>query len=186
MTALFRVRIAGFIGAVLASMAMGMVQANAVSEGERPAHDPRAVINSVLSAWRRVDAHAIAALYEPDGDFVSPTGDRAVGHGEIEAFYQAAFKAGYAGTDATASAAHVRALSASFVLIDGSWSIRPTSTSRITDPESGLFCAVLRWHGGRWRIVALREQSSGRELRELNDRSSWHLPMDSPSQPGAI
>ena len=171
MTAQFGVRVAGFIGVVFATMAIGMVQANADPGGALPAHDPRAVINSVLDAWRRADAHAIAALYEPDGDFVSPTGDRAVGPGEIEAFYQAAFKAGYAGTDATATAAHVRALSASFVLMDGSWGIRPTSTSRITDPESGLFCAVLRRHGGRWWIVALREQSSGKELRELNDRS---------------
>jgi uncharacterized protein (TIGR02246 family) len=171
MSAQFGVRIVGFIEAVFATVAIGLVQANADPGGTLPAHDPRAVINSVLSAWRRADAHAIAALYEPDGDFVSPSGDRAVGPGEIEAFYQAAFTAGYAGTDATATAARVRALAASFVLVDGSWGIRPTSTSKITEPESGLFCAVLRWHGGRWWIVALREQSSGKELRGLNDRS---------------
>ena len=171
MTARLGVRMAGFIGVVLTTMTIGEVQANAVFEGEMSTRDPRAVINSILTAWRRADAHAIAALYGPDGDFVSPTGDRAVGPGDIEAFYQAAFKAGYAGTDATATAAHVRALSASFVLVDGSWSIQPTSTSQVTEPESGLFCAVLRWHGGRWWIVALREQSSGTELRDLSGRT---------------
>jgi uncharacterized protein (TIGR02246 family) len=166
MAARFGVRMSGCIGVVLACTVMGIVQAGVPSE-----HDPRAVIESVLSAWGRADAHAISALYEPDGDFVSPNGDRAVGPHEIEAFYQAAFQAGYAGTRATATAAHVRALSASFVLVDGSWAIQPGSTSRIRDPESGLFCAVLRWHGGRWRIVALREQSSAKALRDLNARS---------------
>ena len=90
----------------------------------------------------RADAHAIAAQYEPDGDFVSPTGDRAVGHDTIEAFYKAAFEAGYAGSAATATAAHIRALSAKLALVDGYWTIQSTAISKITDPESGLFFAL--------------------------------------------
>jgi uncharacterized protein (TIGR02246 family) len=119
----------------------------------------------------RADAHAIAAQYEPDGDFISPTGDHAIGHGAIEAFYEAAFEAGYAGSAATATAAHVRALSATFALIDGYWTIQPTAASKITEPESGLFLALLHWHDGHWWISAPREQTSAKELRELNVRS---------------
>jgi hypothetical protein len=59
-------------------------------------------------------------------------------------------------------------LSATFALVDGYWTIQPTTASKITEPESGLFFAVLHWHGGHWWISALREQTSARELRELN------------------
>jgi uncharacterized protein (TIGR02246 family) len=151
-------------------MSAGSLEAIPVPNGAATAHDPGAVINSVLSAWGRADAHAIAAQYEPDGDFISPTGDHAVGHGAIEAFYKAAFEAGYAGSAATATAAHVRALSATFALIDGYWTIQPTAASKITEPESGLFVALLHWHDGHWWISALREQTSAKELRELNLR----------------
>jgi hypothetical protein len=42
--------------------------------------------------------------------------------------------------------------------------------SKITEAESGLFVALLHWHDGRWRISALREQTSAKKLRELNVR----------------
>lgn len=126
------------------------------------------VIADVLSAWRHADAHAIAAQYEPDGDFISPTGDHATGRPAIEAFYEAAFNAGYAGSGATAKVLHARRIGAQLALIDGSWSIDPTPVSRITGPESGLFAVLLHRQGGRWRIVALREQTSAQQLRELS------------------
>lgn len=160
-----------FMFAVIVSL-----EARAAAEGEVSAHDPSAVINRVLSAWRSADARAIAALYEPRGDFVSPTGEHAVGRGEIEAFYKAAFEKGYAGSAALATAVHVRALSATFALIDGHWTINPTPRSKITESESGLFFAVLRWYRGRWWIAALREQTSAKDLHELNVRSDADAP----------
>jgi uncharacterized protein (TIGR02246 family) len=128
------------------------------------------LIDNVLSAWGRSDARAIAAQYEPDGDFISPTGDHARGHDAIEAFYRAAFEAGYAGSVATAEVVHVRRVSATFALIDGYWTIQPTAASKIVVPESGLFFALVHWHDGHWWIAALREQTSARKLRELNVR----------------
>lgn len=170
MGALTPVRLAARVAAVLAVMS-GSLEAIPVPNRGATAHDPGAVINSILSAWVRADAHAIAALYEPDGDFISPTGNHAVGHGAIEAFYRAAFERGYAGSAATATAARVRALSATFALIDGYWTIQPTAASKITEPESGLFFALVHWHDGHWWISALREQTSATQLRELNVRS---------------
>ena len=164
------VRLAVYIAVVFVSPVIVGLEAPADSKGDVPAHDPVAVIGSLLSAWSHADAHAIAAQYEPDGDFVSPTGDHAVGRGPIEAFYKVAFEKGYAGSAATARAVHVRALSPMFALIDGYWTIQPMPPSKITEPESGLFVAVLRWHDGHWWISALREQTSARELRELDVR----------------
>jgi uncharacterized protein (TIGR02246 family) len=171
MSLLATARAAASIAAVFALVSTRSLETIAAPHGAAPSHDPAAVINSVLSAWDRADAHAIAAQYEPDGDFVGPTGDHAVGHGAIEAFYKAAFEAGYAGSTATAAATHVRALSTTFALIDGHWAIQPTVGSKIREPESGLFVAVLHWHDGHWWISALREQTSAKELRELNARS---------------
>ena len=121
-------------------------------------HGIEKVITTVLSAWREADARAIAAQYEPDGDFVSPADDHAVGRGAIEAFYKAAFEHGYAGSGATAKISHTRGVAANLALVDGSWTIDPTPTSKITRPESGHFVALVHWHGNRWWIVALREQ----------------------------
>lgn len=135
-----------------------------------------AVIANVLSAWRRADARAIAAEYESDGDFVSPAGDHASGGAAIAAFYEAAFAAGYAGSNATATVVHARDLSTAFALIDGYWTIQPTAASKIKEPESGLFVAVLHRHDGRWRIAALREQTSARTLRELESSQAADHP----------
>ena len=40
------------------------------------------------------------------------------------------------------------------------WPELPTPTSKIHQPEAGLFFAVLHRHGERWWIAALRERSS--------------------------
>ena len=126
------------------------------------------VIARILDAWNHADARAIAAQYETTGDFVSPDGMHAGGRQQIEAFYTGAFTRGYAGSHATATVAHVRNLSDEIALVDGSWTIEPTSTSKVRQPEAGLFFAVLHRRGGRWWIAALREQSSARTLRELD------------------
>lgn len=125
------------------------------------------VIANVLSAWNRADSRAIAAQYEPDGDFVSPDGVHAAGRRAIAAFYQGAFARGYAGSRATADVIHVRRLAAAVVLVDGSWSIEPTAASKVQRAEAGLFFAVLHRRGGHWKIAALREQASARSLREI-------------------
>lgn len=125
------------------------------------------VIARILSAWNHADARSIAAQYEAGGDFVSPDGVHAQGRRQIEAFYQEAFSRGYAGSRAAAEVAHVRHLTGSVALVDGTWKIQPTPTSKIRRPEAGLFFAVLQWHRGRWHIAALREQASAIRLRDL-------------------
>ena len=70
-----------------------------------------ATIERVLTAWRHGDAHAVAELYESQGDFVSPTGVHAVGREAIEGFYRTAFAKGYKGSDASAKILQSRAIS---------------------------------------------------------------------------
>ena len=141
----------------------------AVTRASEPAGRPlQPVIATILDAWNRTDAHAIAAQYETTGDFVSPDGMHANGRQAIETFYAGAFARGYAGSRATATLVHVRNLSGTIALVDGAWRIEPTSAAKVRQPEAGLFFAVLRRHGVRWLIAALREQSSAGTLRELD------------------
>lgn len=135
--------------------------------GESAAQLVEPVIGHILSAWNHSDAHAIATQYEPGGDFVSPDGIHAEGRRAIETFYHSAFTRGYAGSRAMATVIHVRNLSGTVALVDGTWTIEPTPASKIRRPEAGLFFAVLHRRGRRWSIAALREQSSARALREL-------------------
>jgi len=153
------------IPAAVVLLACGRTAVPGSSATARRAVEP--VIASILAAWNRADAHAIAAQYETRGDFVSPDGIHATGRVEIETFYQGAFSRGYAGSRATAVVSHVRDLTGTIALADGAWTIEPTRASKIRQPEAGLFLAVLHWHDGRWWIAALREQSSARTLREL-------------------
>jgi uncharacterized protein (TIGR02246 family) len=126
-----------------------------------------AIVDQVLDAWGHSDAARIAAAYEPTGDFVSPTGDHATGRAQIQAFYASAFAAGYAGSVATAKIIHLRHVTSTVAIADGVWDIQPTPNAKITRPELGIFAAVLVYNSGHWRIAALREQSSARELRDL-------------------
>ena len=126
-----------------------------------------AIVDQVLDAWGHSDAARIAAAYEPTGDFVSPTGDHATGRAQIQAFYASAFAAGYAGSVATAKIIHLRHITSAVAIADGVWDIQPTPNAKITRPELGIFSAVLVYNSGHWRIAALREQSSARELRDL-------------------
>ncbi len=126
-----------------------------------------ATIDRVLTAWRHGDAHALAELYEADGDFVSPTGVHAVGRLAIEGFYRAAFTNGYEGSDASAKILQSRIISLDIMLVDGEWTITPTAASRITQAEAGLFVAVLHRRDGVWYITALREQSSATTFVKL-------------------
>jgi uncharacterized protein (TIGR02246 family) len=161
---------------LLAALMLLACACDAVALASEPAGLPPApVIAEILAAWNRADAHAIAAQYEANGDFVSPDGMHAEGRQAIQAFYAGAFARGYAGSRATADMLHVRNVTGSIAVVDGSWSIEPTPASKVQQREAGLFFAVLHRHGGRWSIAALREQSSATSLRELDTRE-LHSP----------
>lgn len=154
--------------AVIATTLLTCSRSALAGAGQNTEQQVSSVLTNVLKAWGRADPGAIAAQYEPDGDFVSPDGMHAARRRAIAAFYRGAFARGYAGTRATAQVLHERNLSPTVVLVDGSWRIEPTPASKVRQPEAGLFFAVLHRQGGRWRIAALREQAGARVLREIS------------------
>lgn len=129
----------------------------------------RQVISAFTQSWDRGDAAGIASAYESRGDFVSPDGLHAVGRAAIEAFYEAAFARGYAHSRGEFTVRGIRFIRPDFAIVDGVWEITNAHdpNGRVRVPERGLAVALLRKHGAGWQIVALREQASATELREM-------------------
>jgi uncharacterized protein (TIGR02246 family) len=120
----------------------------------------RAIVEQVLGAWRDGNARDMAAAYESTGDFVNPTGVHAVGRANVEAYYAAAFAAGYAGSALKVNILRTRHLAPTVTLLDGAFRIDPSPGAKITESASGIFSAVLVKKRGRWWIAAMRESSA--------------------------
>ena len=119
-----------------------------------------------LAAWNRADAHAIAAQFAPDGDFINPTGYYARGPAEVEAFYKSAFSRGYAGSVGGFTPKAIRSITRDAIAADGVWSIKGARgpDGKVQAPEGGLATAVLVRGRQGWRVALLREQSSAQAL----------------------
>ena len=129
-----------------------------------------ALLENYMAAWARSDAAELGSYYAADGDFVSPDGLLAVGPKKVETFYAAAFKRGYAGSQATFKSVKTRFVSRNVIAVDGEWSIsgarKPDGQSLA--PEAGIATAVLVQNRGRWRIALLREQAGARHIEPLD------------------
>ena len=69
-----------------------------------------ALVASFMQDWSKADAKALAALFAPDADLVTPDGIVVKGRDRIGAFYAYAFANGYAGSRGAAEIAQTRAL----------------------------------------------------------------------------
>jgi uncharacterized protein (TIGR02246 family) len=120
---------------------------------------PSQLLDRFMRAWSASDANAIAGLFAPDADFVSPHGIKASGREAITAFYAAAFARGYRGSRGTGEVAAVRMIAPDLALVDGRWQIEGAKTDAGADrpPERGILVALLHRSGQGWEIVALRE-----------------------------
>lgn len=128
------------------------------------------IVNAFAAAWAKADARAMSEMFTADADAVFPTGLVATGPESIRLFYAGAFASGYAGSKAEATIVRVRALSASLSIIDARWSI---GGAHMTDgsaraPERGVLTALIVRDGSRWKIAALREQTSATEFSPLS------------------
>lgn len=151
-------------------MLSAQLVASSAAAAPPPANDAaRAVMNIYLAAWDRADASALGSQYSADSDFIGPDGTLAVGPAQVEAFYSAAFKRGYAGSRASFKLIKARLLRPGILAVDGEWEIagarKPDGSARA--PENGIATAILLDEHGAWRIGLLREQESARAIQPL-------------------
>lgn len=126
-----------------------------------------AMLGTVVAAWDRSDAKAIAAIYAEDGDLIVPDGALLAGRPTIEAFYTSTFSRGYGGTSAGARMVRGRRVGASAYVADGTWSIDGIKHPGEADSrEAGIFTALFVREKAHWRLQALREQSSATNIHE--------------------
>jgi uncharacterized protein (TIGR02246 family) len=126
----------------------------------------RQLIPSFTEAWARADAQAIAWLFAPDGDLIIPTGNVVSGRATIGGFYASVFAGGYRGSKGTGEIVRMRLLRPDVAVGDGTWSITGAhdKQGKETAPEQGVFTFVAVKQDGKWRISALREQTSATSL----------------------
>jgi uncharacterized protein (TIGR02246 family) len=150
---------------LLALTSAGRAQTSETDEAQ-----VRSLIPAFTAAWGRADAQGLAGLFAPDGDLMIPTGNVFSGRAAIDAFYSSVFAEGYRGSKGTGAIARLRFLHPDVVVGDGTWSIigAHDKQGREAAPERGVFTVVAVKHGGRWRISALREQTSATALKATN------------------
>ncbi|MFQ5792179.1 MAG: YybH family protein [Acidobacteriota bacterium] len=114
--------------------------------------------DAFTAAWNNGDAKAIAELFAPDGDSVSPEGELATGREEVEKRYAEDFSETYKGTTISITTTSIRFLEPDVALVDGSYEI-----AGMKGPEGeempvvkGLYLNVCMKEGGQWLIVSLR------------------------------
>jgi len=122
----------------------------------------RNLIPAFTDAWARSDAQGLAWLFAPDGDLMIPTGNIFSGRDSIGGFYSSVFAVGYRGSKGTGEIARLRFVQPNVVVGDGTWSIfgARDKQGKETAPERGVFTFVAVKQGDKWRISALREQTS--------------------------
>ena len=106
---------------VCAGLAVGSISSASPLDADKQAIE--ATLKTVVEAWDRSDAKAIASVYAQDGDLIVPDGTLSAGKPMIEAFYKSAFSRGYAGTAAGAHIVRGRRVGSSSYIADGTWSI---------------------------------------------------------------
>lgn len=126
----------------------------------------RKLIPSFTDAWARSDAQGIAWLFAPDGDLVIPTGSVFSGRQAITGFYASVFEEGYRGSKGSGNIVRLRFVRPDTALCDGTWSITGAhdKDGKEAAPERGVFTVVAVKQEGKWRISALREQTSAIRL----------------------
>ena len=127
----------------------------------------RSLIPEFVAAWDRADANALATLFAQDGDLVIPTGNVFSGRQTIAGFYSSVFASGYKGSKGGGEIMRLRLVGSDVAVGDGTWSITGAhdKEGREELPERGLFTVMAIKQEGKWRISALREQTSATELR---------------------
>ncbi len=150
---------------VCAGLAVGSALSASPVDADKQAVE--ATLKTVVEAWDRSDAKAIASVYAQNGDLIVPDGTLSAGKPMIEAFYASAFSRGYGGTVAGAHIVRGRRVGSSSYVADGTWSIDGIKHAGKPDSrEAGVFSAFFVRENGRWRLQALREQSSATSIHQ--------------------
>jgi uncharacterized protein (TIGR02246 family) len=129
----------------------------------------RNLIPAFTDAWARADAPGLAALFASDGDLMIPTGNVFSGREAIGGFYASVFAQGYKGSKGAGDIVRLRVLQPDVMVGDGTWSITGAhKDGKEAVAERGVFTFVAVKREGKWRISALREQTSATRLNLSN------------------
>ncbi len=130
----------------------------------------RALSQRFIDAWNRADADDLATQFVADGDLITPDGIRSHGRASIRAFYNGAFRRGYAGSIAGITFVAIRPVAHEVMILDGTWFIANARTS-VGEPaprEQGIATMIVVKTNRGWRVSAVREQSNASAIRDIS------------------
>lgn len=129
----------------------------------------QALAQHYVDAWNHSDAEGIASQFVAKGDLITPAGMRASGYAAIRAFYDSAFRRGYAGSRAGIGIVSTRAVRRDVIVADGTWFIENarTPSGAAAPREEGIATLVAVKTPEGWRISAVREQTSASAIKDM-------------------
>jgi uncharacterized protein (TIGR02246 family) len=110
-----------------------------------------------VAAWNRDDAHGMAALWAPEGDFVSPFGEVANGRGEVEKLLAGWHSTTMKGTTFQVTRETVRLFGPNAGLMD--WDVELQGLRGPDGQPAPLklhVTTVVARQGGKWWVEAAR------------------------------
>jgi uncharacterized protein (TIGR02246 family) len=115
--------------------------------------DLRGLITRMTDSYNRGDAHGVAAMYTPDGDLITGTGDHLAGPAEIESFLSNLVMTLPKGTRFIARVTDIRFAGPDVALVtsDGGW-LYP-GEANVSEKNQGLQSVVALRRDGTWRVV---------------------------------
>jgi uncharacterized protein (TIGR02246 family) len=134
---------------------------SAVWSADPTADKTPAAVHKTLTAledcFSRGDAKGLAALWQPDGDFAGPQGERIAGREKIAAAFQAFFAA-HKSCKLQFGVVAMRMVTAEVATVDAIAKMTPAPEGLDGEPRTTI---VLVLHDGRWLIDSVRESAGG-------------------------
>lgn len=139
----------------LAAFAAGLRFVRAGQPQEATA-DNKAVLEVVQrfdTAWNRADAEAVAALFAPDGEFVSPSGAITSARAEIQSLLAGEFQDRLQGTTLTTKVDATKFIKRDAALAKGTFTLKGIDLFLgLETSVSGAFIFRIQETDGRWMI----------------------------------
>jgi uncharacterized protein (TIGR02246 family) len=118
--------------------------------------DEKAVLEIVQrfdTAWNRADAEAVAALFAPDGEFVSPSGAITSARAEIQNLLAGEFQERLQGTTLTIKVDATKFVKQDAALAKGTFTLKGIDLFLgLETSVSGAFIFRIQETNGRWMI----------------------------------
>src|SRR4051812_14446774 len=138
-----------------------------------------ALPHAFVDGWNRHDAHALAALTDPEVDFVTVDGKWMRGRKDFETYHSRILASRFRNSVDRVMGTHVRFLSPDTAAVHFTWQINGAldATDQPVPPRSGIMLLLARKLHGQWLISVAQNTNAAPPRVEGKDIVSPLSPM---------